>query len=154
MWRDGASVLAQVVSGPTGWIDSSDPRLAPNQGATVVCGTTEGAAAVAVRLWREILFERLHVRQELRPARPLMLREARFQVQAHAQSTHDAYADLLTAVAPQQALNQLDTAIGPTGMTGVVYPDINEGPQVTWLIDYGRTDGVAEVVKQVEAIGS
>lgn len=121
MWRrqDGTP-LAQFGTGTTGWVELDD---APDlfDGATVVPEPGDGPVAVAVRLWRLVLNQRLRRSGGLRPRKPRSRREACDQLTAHTDQVVVAANGILAEVAPPVAAERLAQTVGPLGMTGVVY---------------------------------
>ncbi|MFJ2300700.1 NACHT domain-containing protein [Oerskovia paurometabola] len=121
MWRrqDGTP-LAQVGTGTSGWVDLDD---APDlfAGASVVTEPGDGPVAVATRLWRLLLNQRLRRNSGLRPRTPRSRREACDQLAAHTDQVVAAAEIILAEVAPPVAAERLARTVGPLGMTGVVY---------------------------------
>ncbi|GAA1874497.1 hypothetical protein GCM10009715_21510 [Paeniglutamicibacter psychrophenolicus] len=121
MWRTAnGKTMAQAGTGATMWVD---PAQAPTvfEGPTVVAEDSDGPTAVAVRLWRLILKQRLRRDRRLRPRAPRSCQEACDQLSAHCREVIAALAAVLADVAPPGAVNRLQETIGPLGMTGVVY---------------------------------
>lgn len=121
MWRRRDDTpLAQVGNGSSGWVDlSAAPDLFA--GMTVAIEPGDGPVAVATRLWRLMLNQRLRRGSGPRPRTPRSRQEACDQLTAH---THRvvAAAEVITAdVAPPVAAERLAQTVGPLGMTGVVY---------------------------------
>ena len=151
MWWDGHRPLAQIGGGTTSWVESPDaPELF--DGAAVVGETAEGPVAIAVRLWRLILNERLRRKPQLRPRSPQSCEEGRDQLARHSEATISAGKRLLEEVAPPAAAVRLAQVTGPLGLSGIVY-DRQEGQMRGdgWPVRYTRTS-VTEVVAAPDAV--
>jgi hypothetical protein len=109
----------------------------------VVAEDGDGPTAVAVRLWRLILKQRLRRDGRLRPRNPRSRQEARDQLSAHGREVVTAATSILTEVAPPGAIDRLQETVGPLGMTGVVYKRQGRelGPDV-WPVRYRHTEAV------------
>lgn len=140
MWRrrDGTP-LAQVGTGTSGWVEPED---APDlfAGATVVAEPGDGPVAVATRLWRLVLNQRLRRRSTLRPRTPRSRQEACNQLTAHTDRVVAAADVILAEVAPPAAAERLVQTVGPLGMTGIVYDrERREFGPGGWLIRFRYT---------------
>ena len=137
MWcRHDGTPLAQVCTGTSGWVEFDD---APDlfAGVTVVTERGDGPVAVATRLWRLLLNQRLRRSSGLRPRTPRSPQEACDQLAAHTDRLVAAADAILAEVAPPVAAARLAQTVGPLGMTGVVYE--REGPKFgpeTWPVRF------------------
>jgi len=143
MWRTAnGKTMAQAGTAVTRWVD---PARAPSvfAGPTVVAEDGDGPTAVAVRLWRLILKQRLRRDRRLRPRNPRSRQEARDQLSAHCREVVTAATTILTEVAPPGAIDRLKETIGQLGMTGVVYErhERELGPD-GWAVRYRHTEAV------------
>lgn len=143
MWRTASGkTMAQAGTGPTGWVG---PEWAPSifKGPTVVAEDDDGPTAVATRLWRLILKQRLLPDPQLRPRNPRSRQEACDQLSAHCREVVIAATTILTEVAPPGAVERLKETIGPLGITGVVYERQGSdlGPD-EWSVRYRHTESV------------
>ncbi|WP_138414093.1 ATP-binding protein [Sinomonas gamaensis] len=143
MWRTAnGETMAQAGTGATRWVD---PAQAPAvfAGPTVVVEDSDGPTAVAVRLWRLILGQRLRRRDRwLRPRDPRSRQEACDQLSAHCHEVIAAVKTVLTEVAPTGTINRLQETIGPLGMTGVVYERQGRFRLDGWPVRYRHTEAV------------
>lgn len=143
MWRTAnGEVMAQAGTPTTGWVGASQ---APSvyAGPTVVAEDGDGPTAVAVRLWRLILKQRLRREHRLRPRSPRSRQEACDQLSAHCREVIAAATAILAEVAPSGAVDRLKKTVGPLGMTGVVYERRGRelGPD-RWPVGYRITEAV------------
>ena len=140
LWRDGQRVVASLVDDVPGWIDHEEGRTLVRSCRTAVCAPGDGPLAVAVRLWRLILADRLELPRAMRPSHVDSLEEARDALELHATAEVVALADLVGSIAPPGKDGVLATAIGPFGLTALVLP-AQEGPEGTlyWPVTYRRT---------------
>lgn len=140
MWRrEDGTPLAQVCYGPSSWVAPGD---APNlfAGATVIAEPGDGPLAIATRLWRLLLSQRLHRSNSLRPRTPRSRQEACDQLSLHTTRVIAAADAILAEVAPPGAAERLARAVGPLGMTGVVYKrEPRELGTDAWPIRYRRS---------------
>lgn len=140
MWRaQEGGVIAQAGAADTGWVQNADAP-AIYTAPTAVSERTDGPVTIAVRLWRLILRQRLRRADRLRDKAPKSREEACSQLAAHIEQTVNAYEQILPQVAPPAALERLTQAVGPMGMTGVIYErqasDIGPG---YWPLQYRHT---------------
>ncbi|MCO4253888.1 ATP-binding protein [Pseudarthrobacter cellobiosi] len=143
MWRTAnGKTMAQAGTGATTWVD---PAQAPAvfAGPTVVAEDSDGPTAVAVRLWRLILRQRLRRDRRLRPRAPQSRQEACDQLSAHCREVIAALTTVLAEVAPPGTINRLRETIGPLGMTGVVYERQGRGFGLNgWPVRYRHSEAV------------
>ncbi|GAA5229900.1 ATP-binding protein [Arthrobacter cryoconiti] len=143
MWQTAnGKTMAQAGTGPTTWVDSAQAP-AVFAGPTVVAEDSDGPTAVAVRLWRLILRQRLRRDRRLRPRYPGSRQEACDQLREHCREVIAAVATVLVEIAPPGTINRLQETIGPLGMTGVVYErqDGGFGPE-GWSVRYRHTEAI------------
>lgn len=143
MWRTAnGKTMAQIGTAATGWVDA---ELAPSvfEGPTVVAEDGDGPTAVAVRLWRLILKQRLRRDRLLRPRNPRSRQEACDQLSAHCREVVTSATIILAEVTPPGAIDRLKETVGPLGMTGVVYERQGRdlGPD-GWPVRYRQTEAV------------
>lgn len=143
MWRTtNGQTMAQAGTGATTWVD---PAQAPGvfSGTTVVAEDSDGPTAIAVRLWRLILKQRLRRHGRWQQRAPRSRQEACDQLSAHCLEVITAVTGILAEVAPPGTVNRLEEAIGPLGMTGVVYERQDDGFGVgRWPVRYRHTEVV------------
>lgn len=143
MWRTASgNTIAQAGSAATAWVDTEQ---APSVflGPTVVAEAGDGPTAVAIRLWRLILKQRLRRERQLRPRKPRSRQEACNNLRVHCHQTVTETTRILAEVAPSGAIDRLKETVGPLGMTGLVYERQTRdfGPDV-WPIRYRYTETV------------
>ena len=143
MWRTASGkTMAQVGTAGAGWVA---PEQAPSvfAGPTVVAEDGDGPTAVAVRLWRLILKQRLRRDRRLGPRSPRSRQEACDQLSDHCREVVTSATTILTEVAPPGAVDRFKETVGPLGMTGVVYERQGRelGPD-GWPVRYRHTEAV------------
>ncbi|WP_416954433.1 hypothetical protein ACNKF0_19260 [Nocardioides sp. T5] len=146
MWRTASGkTVAQAGSAATAWVD---PERAPSVyvGPTVVAEDDDGPTAVAVRLWRLILKQRLRRDGQLRPRSPRSRQEACDQLSDHCREVIAAATKILAEVAPPGATDRLKETVGSLGMTGMIYERQGRdfGPD-GWPVRYRPTEAIALV---------
>ncbi|MHA7190521.1 NACHT domain-containing protein [Arthrobacter sp. MDT2-16] len=143
MWRTAnGKTMAQAGTRATTWVDSAQAP-AVFAGPTVVAEDSDGPTAVAVRLWRLILRQRLRRDRQLRSRDPRSRQEACDQLSAHCREVIAALTTVLAEIAPPGTINRLQETVGPLGMTGVVYERQGRGfgPD-RWPVRYRHTQAV------------
>lgn len=143
MWRAAnGKTMAQAGTGATTWVDLTQAP-AMFAGPTVMAEDGDGPTAIAVRLWRLILKQRLRRDHRLRPREPRSRQEACDQLSTHCREVITAMTTVLAEVAPPGTVNRLQETIGPLGMTGVVY---ERQPRALgpgwWPVRYRRTEAI------------
>ena len=139
LWRDGQRIVASLVDDVPAWVDPEEGRTLLRSYRTAVCGPGEGPLAVAVRLWRLILVDRLELPPSMRPSHVDSLEKACDALELHAAAEVVALTDLVGSIVPPGKDGVLTTAVGPFGLTAVVLP-AREGPGGTyWPVTYRRT---------------
>lgn len=142
LWREGNRVVASLGDDVPGWIDPDEGRALARSVRTAVCGPGEGPLAVAVRLWRLILADRLEQPRAMRPSSVSSLQGARDSLECHATAVAVALAALVRSIAPPGKDDFLATAIGPFGLTALV-SSAQEGPGGSyWPVTYQYTDEI------------
>ncbi|MDK9498067.1 hypothetical protein QEZ40_003015 [Streptomyces katrae] len=122
LWRmrDGRVVALRTAPGDAGWIDEPAARSLLRTTAGTVVAPDAGPLAVAVRLWRQVLLERLRTPPVLPPPRCDTVEEACTMLEEHAGRSAAAVSRLLAAVSPPGHRGLLEAQLGPTGLRAVV----------------------------------
>jgi hypothetical protein len=149
LWRDARGRVVAIMAGRdrSGWVDEpTGQQLLSDHGGVVV--EDRGPLAVAVRLWRQVLEQRLRTGHMAGGAHPASQHAARDALITHTERTAEAATNLIGAIAPPGHDQALLASVGPLGLTAVVHPEVTDSfrswpmsYRVTEQIDITLTDG-------------
>lgn len=121
VWHVEGVYIAQAGGSRSGflWDPSEYPQM--TDAFTVIGDPGEGVLSFSARLWRMILRKALYAPGELEPQVPHASSEVLKRLEAHTELTALEVRRLLDEVCPPVARVQLDSAIGPQGMKGIIH---------------------------------
>ncbi|WP_144312025.1 NACHT domain-containing protein [Actinopolyspora erythraea] len=139
LWQSGERIIASLVDDKPEWITPDEGRKLLRSVPTVICDPDDGPLTITVRLWRLILVNRLKQPRAMRPAHIDSLQKACDMLEQHITAEVDALDELVKAIAPLGKEDVLANAIGPFGLTALIYPPEEKHVGIGWPVNYRNT---------------